>query len=173
MRFTKTLFDDAVQAAKDDGSFKEEDATRPLRFEVTDEHVREAKPRDPCNCVLAKALCDAQPTAVAASVGVCITKIMFDNGRVLRYYTPALLKKSLRNFDATGKWDLPVGFYHFGKPGGNAKLMKNMTPEQKEKAKRRFVAFEKKLKKNGASGAGFQQHKSRAATARQINLTRA
>jgi hypothetical protein len=54
-------------------------------------------------------------------VGSSITKVQC-NGRAMRYATPHGLKKHIKYFDETGRWDLPEGAYTFKPPSLSARL---------------------------------------------------
>jgi len=87
------------------------DAKKPLKVVITEEHQKCAKPGDPAHCVVALALNDAFGDIFdGAEVGSSITKVYTSN-RIIRYATPASLKKNIPVFDKTGKWQLPSGEY--------------------------------------------------------------
>ena len=81
---------------------------KPKKFTVLPEDVEGATPKDPCNCVLAKAL--GRQGAVYVEVCATITSVTY-RGRCERYATPPILKQGLKSFDDTGLWSLPAGTY--------------------------------------------------------------
>jgi hypothetical protein len=83
----------------------------PLRVKIKPEHIKRAKPKDPCNCVMALGLADI-PRVLSAEVFACITTITVRGGAE-RYQTPRSVREGLKRFDDTGKWDLPCGVYEF------------------------------------------------------------
>ena len=87
------------------------DATKDLEFQVKQAHVWGARVKDPCNCVLARALQDHFGSTVdRIVVGMTVTKVYAGN-RITRYKTPEWARQCLINFDITGKWTQPIGLY--------------------------------------------------------------
>lgn len=86
------------------------DAGRPLSFVITAAHIRRAKRRNPCECVVAQALKDKLGPLVKISVGAATTKV-YTGKKVVRYRTPDALRNALQRFDIHGKWDLDPGAY--------------------------------------------------------------
>lgn len=98
------------------------DATKPITIQVSPEHARKAVCRDGRNCVVAKAFeAHFGEFFEGFEIGTSITKLQC-NGRVMRYGTPANLKKHIQHFDLTGRWDLPEGSYTFNPPSPSARL---------------------------------------------------
>lgn len=104
---------------------KVKDADRPLYFIVDDESVYAGHRRDKNHCVLACALRERIPSAVTVEVGSSITKIRYKR-KIVRYATPSSLRRELRKWDQTGRWQLPPGSYHL-----------NPVPEERKLGARR------------------------------------
>jgi hypothetical protein len=84
---------------------------RPLKFEITPQHEKVAKCKDPCQCVIAQALTEALgPMMQMAIVGATVVKIITDT-KVIMYRTPQLLKIALQHFDKKLGWPLDPGNY--------------------------------------------------------------
>lgn len=90
-------------------------ATSDLDFKITEQHVKNAKCKDPGKCVVAQALRDLFGIVNAIeeiAVGSNITKlIVHSQKRCYRYATPGALAAALKHFDVTKQWDLPPATY--------------------------------------------------------------
>lgn len=87
-------------------------AKQRLGFRVEQCNIKNGKPGSKNLCVLADALKDTfGETVQGFEVGTKITKI-YVAGQVTKYRTPTSLQKTLRLFDKTGRWNLPVGQYY-------------------------------------------------------------
>jgi hypothetical protein len=93
---------------------KIKDATKSLTIRVTKKHHKAAVQCDGKHCVLAKAFDDSNVGEFyqGVEVGLTVTKITVA-GVIMRYATPPMLRKYIREFDLTGKWHLPEGEYTF------------------------------------------------------------
>lgn len=99
-----------------------EDAIFPMYFTITSAHVRKALCKDPANCVIAQAVRAKYGfQIVGVLVGPSITKV-FMKDKVLRFKTPAILARALKNFDRTELWDLPPGEYVLHVPKGGDRI---------------------------------------------------
>ncbi len=104
---------------RDDGMYRVIDSTKPLNLVITPEHLKKSLAtksggcKDPSQCVIAQAIDEAIPGGFdAIEVGSRITKITCEATKtIVRYSTPAKLKRALQAFDLTGKWNLPAGIY--------------------------------------------------------------
>jgi hypothetical protein len=83
-----------------------------MAFEINQSHCKNAKPKDPCRCVVAQAMYDKFGDHLA-TVHVLSTKttLYFHSGKVRQYRTPTVLRNGLKRFDQSGVWDLPAGTY--------------------------------------------------------------
>lgn len=98
------------------------DATRSITVRITPQHVRLAKCGDPAECVIAQALTAALGDMLeGVQVGSTIIKV-YVPGKVLRYTTPAAVRRAIPVFDKTGQWSLPPGEYTLSVPSTTAKL---------------------------------------------------
>lgn len=87
------------------------DAKTPFEFKIKPMDIFLAECGDPEKCVIAQALTRAFSDFFEGfQVGSTVTKIITSD-KVIRYRTSDQLKSALRNFDKTGKWNLPVGQY--------------------------------------------------------------
>lgn len=86
-------------------------ATKDLDFKIGETHVALAGCGDPTKCVVAQALWDCLGDFFQGlQVGSNVTKIITSD-KVIRYKTPAPIRKAIPFYDKTGKWDLPAGEY--------------------------------------------------------------
>jgi hypothetical protein len=112
---------------------KHVDATDPLPFVITTEHIKNAKCKDPTKCVIAQALgARFGQFFLGMEVGMTITKIQTP-GMVTRFATPSKLRRQMLVFDKTGQWDLPPGEYTLLPPTGTKKLGGNNRWQHKKK----------------------------------------
>lgn len=87
------------------------DATRPLVVRVTQQNIIDGIPGDSSKCVFACSLRDHfGDTIETMDFGHNIIKI-YTPGMCTRYRTPNGVRPALREFDITGKFNLPVGEY--------------------------------------------------------------
>lgn len=89
-------------------SYKVVDATRSLTIRVAPRHHKAALQCDGNKCVVAKAFDDSNVGEFyeGVEVGITVTKIKVP-GKIIRYATPKELRSYIREFDLTGKWNLP------------------------------------------------------------------
>lgn len=103
-------------------SSKVVDATRKLAFAITAASIKQARCKDPGNCVVALAVRNALGDMFdGIEVGSSIIKV-YCPGRIIRYGTPKVLRDQIPEFDRTGKWSLPVGQYILMPPAPSMKL---------------------------------------------------
>lgn len=82
-----------------------------LAFEIRQCHIDTAVPGDKDNCVIVRALEDRfGPIIEKAVIGSNVSKI-YTPGQITKFRTPSAIKKAIPVFDATKKWELPVGEY--------------------------------------------------------------
>jgi hypothetical protein len=104
------------------GKYVPIDGTKPFKFKITAEHVKNAVRRDACHCVVANAVHDHFGDMFdGLYIGSTIIKIM-TGGKAWRYATPEVVKLAIPHFDETGEWGLPEGEYTFNPPSPSAKL---------------------------------------------------
>lgn len=132
------------------------DATKSLTIKVSPKHHRAAVSCDGKHCVLAQAFDDSNVGEFyqGVEVGLTITKITLAD-RILRYATPSALKSHIKNFDQTGKWNLPEGEYTFNPPSPTARLGGRPSRWLKHRA--------------NTDGSGRDVMKGRAAPTRRIS----
>ncbi|SRR5579885_1559583 len=105
-------------------SCKVVDATRSLTIKVAPKHHRAAVQCDGNHCVVAKAFDDSNVGEFyeGVEVGITITKVKVA-GKIIRYTTPVALRPYIREFDRTGKWNLPKeAEFTFTPPSPTARL---------------------------------------------------
>lgn len=99
-----------------------DDAKKPHSFTIRTKHIEKAQCGDPAQCVIAQALNDSMGAFFdGVEVGATITKVFYP-GRIVRFATPAKLRKALITFDKTGAWNLPEGTYTLLPPSPTARL---------------------------------------------------
>ena len=93
-------------------SFKLKEPRKALKFEIQQKHCEIAKRNNACQCVIAQAFIDKYGNLLLEiQVLSTITVLIWSGGHAERYQTPPKLRVALREFDKTGKWDLPHGQY--------------------------------------------------------------
>lgn len=119
------------------------DAQSPLSFEITEESIKNAKCKDPSQCVIAQGLRAALGDFIqAVEVGASIIKVWGYDNTCRRYGTPSVLRRALiefdRNFEKHGtvRWNLPVGKYTLLPPCPSAQLGKRPNRWNKVHVKR-------------------------------------
>lgn len=90
------------------------DAKRSFLFSIDNQDVKIAKRHDKNHCVIACALRDVLGIS-KVEVGARTVRV-WNGGKVVRYMTPTYLTTALKNFDSTGKWNLPDGVYRLNPP---------------------------------------------------------
>jgi len=73
---------------------------------------------------------------LGAEVGMDITRVLMDDGYILRYHTPQGLSIAARIFDKTEKWELPLGRYSLHPPPPSMSLatMATIRKEERERS---------------------------------------
>lgn len=115
-----------------------QDATRSVMFRITKENIANACPRDPETCVVAQALSATLGDLIEGwQVGARITKLYMKGGVEVRYATPSALTQSIRAYDVTEEWKLPVGEYELLPPPPSERIG-YVAPPHKRNIKRKL-----------------------------------
>lgn len=99
------------KVSKTSNELKVVDATEPCPISITVKDIDTAVCGDPSKCVISAGLTRKfGKDFVAAEVGRTCTKVILTD-KILRFSTPAKIRRQLPVFDETGMWDLGPGKY--------------------------------------------------------------